>query len=149
MTRPSATLTVPRWVKQLGTLPEEVTREALAETQDSLRSALKKNASKGGSRGLNVRSGRLINSIRTYLKATPDGAELTAGSVFYGWVHNRGAVITPKKAPRLRFFIPGVGWRTAMRVVLPKRPWVDDALEDARKEYRRHMVKALERYTRA
>ena len=148
MTRPSASLTIPRWVQKLGTLPETVADEALAETRDSLRSALKKNASKGGPRGLNVRSGRLINSIRTYLRDTPNGGELTAGSVWYGWVHNRGAVITPKVSPRLRFFIPGVGWRSAMRVVLPARYWVDDALNDARKEYRRHLYKALERYTR-
>lgn len=141
-------MTLPRWVKRLGELPEQVTQEALAESRDFLREQARRNASKGGSRGLRVRSGRLLRSIRTYLKATPNGGELSLGMVFYGWVHDRGAVIVPKRAPRLRFFIPGVGWRTAMRVVLPERRWARDALDSTRKEFPRYLHRAIERATR-
>lgn len=148
MTAPSASLRIPQWVRRLGTLPEQVTQEALAESRDFLRDEARHNASKGGSRGLRVRTGRLLRSIRTYLKAKPNGGELSLGMVFYGWVHDRGAVIVPKKAPRLRFAIPGVGWRTAMRVVLPERRWARDALDATRKQYGRYLHRALERATR-
>ena len=144
----SATLRVPAWVRRLGSLPEQVTREALAESRDFLRDKVRQNAQKGGPRGLRVRSGRLLRSIRTYLKATPQGGELSLGMAFYGWVHDRGAVVVPKKAGRLRFFIPGVGWRTAMRVVLPERGWARDALGETRKQYPRYLRRALERATR-
>ena len=148
MIRSAATLKMPAWVKRLGQLPEQITQEALAESRDFLREEARRNASKGGARGLRVRSGRLLRSIRTYLKAKPGGGELSLGMVFYGWVHDRGAVIVPKKAPRLRFMIPGVGWRTAMRVVLPERRWARDALEATRKQFPRYLHRALERATR-
>lgn len=139
-----AELKIPRWVKRLGVLPNTVASEALAESRDYLRDAARHNAQKGGDRGLRVRTGRLLRSIRTYLKAKPNGGELSLGMVFYGWVHDRGAVIVPKKAPRLHFFIPSVGWRTAMRVVLPERRWARDALEDTRKQFPRYIHRALE-----
>ena len=148
MTGPSASMTLPRWVKRLGELPEQVTQEALAESRDFLREEARRNASKGGARGLRVRSGRLLRSIRTYLKVKPGGGELSLGMVFYGWVHDRGAVIVPKRASRLRFFIPGVGWRTAMRVVLPERRWARDALDATRKQFPRYLHRAIERATR-
>lgn len=148
MTAPGATLRIPAWVKRLGEIPEQVTREAVADARTFLREEVRKNASKGGERGLRVRSGRLLRSIRTYLKATPNGAELSLGMAFYGWVHNRGAVIVPKAAPRLHFFIPGVGFRTAQRVVLPQRPFASDALEATQRAFPRYLHAALERATR-
>ncbi|MDP9766651.1 hypothetical protein [Deinococcus enclensis] len=144
----SAELRVPAWVRRLGEIPAQVTREALADARTFLREEVRKNASKGGERGLRVRTGRLLKSIRTYLKVTDKGAELSLGMVFYGWVHNRGAVIVPKTAPRLHFFIPGVGWRTAMRVVLPARPFASDALEATQRAFPRYLHAALERATR-
>lgn len=149
MIRSKAELKIPRWVKNLGQLPEQITAEAMAEARDFLREEARRNASKGGVDGLRVRSGRLIRSLRTYLRATPDGGqELSLGMVFYGWVHDRGAVIKPVKADRLRFYLPSVGWRTAMQVVLPERRWARDALDATRKEIPRYLYRALERATR-
>ncbi|MBZ9753179.1 hypothetical protein K7W42_20290 [Deinococcus sp. HMF7604] len=149
MTASRATLKVPGWVRRLGTLPEQVTKEALAESRDYLRDAARRNASKGGPRGLRVRTGRLLRSIRTYLKAKPNGGELSLGMVFYGWVHDRGATIKAKGGGLLRFRTPDGRWHAVPQVVLPERRWARDALEDTRKQYGRYLYRALERATRA
>ena len=143
MTRNSASIHVPRSVKRLEKMPEDAAYRALNTARDYLRDEARRNASKGGPNGLRVRSGRLLRSIRTYLKAKPNGGELSLGMAFYGWVHDRGAVIVPKKAQRLRFFIPGVGWRTAMRVVLPERRWAREALDATRKKYPQFLRQAI------
>lgn len=149
MSAPSATLRVPAWVRRLGSLPSEVAQRALAETRDYLRDAMKRNASKGGSRGLRVRSGRLLRSIRTYLKAKPNGGgELSVGMVFYGWIHDRGAVIRAKNGGYLRFRTPDGSWHSVRQVVLPERRWARDALDDTRQQFGRYFHRALELATR-
>lgn len=149
MSAPSASIRVPAWVKRLDQLPAEVTQRALEESREFLRDEARRNASKGGQNGLRVRTGRLLRSIRTYLKKNPKGGTLSLGMVFYGWVHDRGAVIEPVKAPRLRFFIPGAGWRSAMRVVLPERRWARDALDATRKKYASFLQQAIRQAVRA
>lgn len=144
----AATLRMPAWVRRLGQVPDQVAREALAESRDYLRDAARKNASKGGANGLRVRSGRLLRSIRTYLKASPHGGELSLGMVFYGWVHDRGAVIKGKNGGYLRFRTPDGSWHSVRQVVLPERRWARDALEDTRQQYGRYLFRALERATR-
>lgn len=144
----SAIIKVPAWIKRLDRIPVEATQRALAESREFLRDEVRRNASKGGERGLHVRSGALLRSIRTYLKPSGQGGTLSLGMRFYGWVNSRGAVITPKKAPRLRFFIPGVGWRTAMRVVIPARPFADDALSATRAKYPSFLRQALRQAAR-
>ncbi|QLG11739.1 HK97 gp10 family phage protein (plasmid) [Deinococcus sp. D7000] len=144
-----ASMIVPRWVKRLDKIPEEAAYKALNTSRDYLRDEARRNASKGGPNGLRVRSGRLLRSIRTYLKTTKTGGELSLGMAFYGWVHDRGAVIVPKKAGRLRFFIPGVGWRTAMRVVLPERRWARNAVEATQKKYPQFLRQAIRQAVRA
>ncbi len=148
MTKPSASIKVPSWVKQLDKLPVSTTQRALSESREFLRDEASRNARKGGKSGLRVRSGRLLRSIRTYLKPNSKGGELSLGMVFYGWVHDRGAVIVPKAAPKLRFFIPGVGWRTAMRVVLPERRWARDALDATKKKYPSFLQQAIRQAVR-
>lgn len=148
MTGSSASLRVPAWVKRLGTLPDQVAQEALAESRDFLREEARRNASKGGARGLRVRTGRLLRSIRTYLKAKPGGGELSLGMVFYGWVHDRGATITAKNGGYLRFRTPSGSWASVRRVVLPERRWARDALDATRKQYGRYLHRAIERATR-
>lgn len=144
----SATIRVPSWIRRLDRLPVEVTQRALSESREFLRDEVRRNASKGGDRGLRVRSGALLRSIRTYLKPRGEGGQLSLGMKFYGWVNNRGAVIVPKKAPRLRFFIPGVGWRTSMRVVIPARPFADDALAATRAKYPSFLRQAIRQAAR-
>lgn len=144
MTRSSATLQLPRWVQRLGDLPDTITREAMHDARDFLREEARRNASKGGADGLSVRSGRLLRSIRTYLR----GNELSLGSVFYGRVQNQGALIRAKQAPYLVFNIPGVGWRRAKSVRIPARPWASDALAATRAAFPKYLHAALERFTR-
>ncbi|WP_261665498.1 hypothetical protein [Deinococcus sp. Marseille-Q6407] len=148
MTRPRAELRLPRWVQRLDTLPEEIVREALEESRDFLRDKARENASKGGNRGLHVRSGRLIASLRTYLRPTSNGGELGLGVVSYGWVNDRGAVIRAKNAPYLRFRGADGRWYSRKQVTIPERPWARDALEATRKEFPRYVYRALERATR-
>lgn len=148
MSKPSATLRIPGWVKRLGTLPDEITQEALAESRDYLRDAARHNASKGQANGLRVRSGRLLRSIRTYLKAKPNGGELSLGMVFYGWVHDRGMTIRAKNGGYLRFKTPDGSWHSVKQVVLSERRWARDALDATRKQFPRYLHRALERATR-
>ena len=144
MTKNSASMKVPASIKRLDKMPEDAAYRALNTARDYLRDEARRNASKGGPNGLRVRTGRLLRSIRTYLKATPNGGELSLGMAFYGWVHDRGATITPKNpGGRLRFFIPGVGFRTATKVVLPERRWARDALDATRKRYPQFLRQAI------
>lgn len=149
MTRPGAELKVPAWVRRLPSLLEEVTGDALAESRDFLRDEARRNASKGGPTGLRVRTGTLLRSIRTYLKAKPSGGgEVSLGMRFYGWVHDRGKVIVPKTAPYLRFRLPNGRWVSSKRVVLPERRFARDALDATRKKYPAFLRQALRRATR-
>jgi phage gpG-like protein len=55
----------------------------------------------------------------------------------YARIHNDGGVIRPKTAKALRFRIPGLGWRSAKQVIMPKRTYLgvnaaDRAEMDAR-----------------
>nr|BDD47301.1 hypothetical protein 4 [bacterium] len=80
---------------------------------------------------LNRRSGRLRSSIDTETRI--DGNRVVgkiSTNVIYGRIHELGGVIRPKTANLLRFQIPGVGWRSAKKVVIPKRPYLRPALED-------------------
>jgi len=139
----SASIRIPSWVRKLDAIPAEAAQSALGEARKFLLAETKKNLSKGGSNGLRVRSGRLIRSVRTYLKKTPTGADLSLGMAFYGWVHDRGAVINAKTPYGLRFLIPGVGWRRAMRVMLPERRVARDALDATRKVFPQYLAQAL------
>lgn len=148
MTRPSATMTVPRWIRQLDTFGDDVAAEAMNETRDFLRDELRRNAQKGGPTGLRKRTGALLNSIRTYLKPTSGGAELTVGMKFYGWVHDRGAVIVAKNGPYLRFQLPNGAWVQKHSVTLPARQWATDAVQESRKRFPAFIRQAVYRRTR-
>lgn len=140
-----AELKIPQWVKRLDSLMDDVAADALSETRDFLRDELRRNATKGGPTGLTRRTGTLLQSLRTYLKATPHGAELSVGMKFYGWVHNRGADIVPKAGGYLRFQLPNGRWASAKAVHLPARHWVDDAVTEARRRYPQFLRQALRR----
>ena len=82
-------------------------------------------------RVLTRRTGRLRNSITHKVKIQGDKVIGTLGTnVIYGRIHELGGEIVPKNANALHFNIPGVGWRTAKKVVMPARPYLRPALED-------------------
>lgn len=121
-------LKLPRSLQRLEDLPREAARDAMVTARDFLREEVRRNVSKGGPDGLNIRTGTLYRSIRTYLQDTPTGARLSLGGVFYLRVHNEGRVITAKNAPYLRYYIPGIGYRQSKSVRIPRRPVADDAV---------------------
>ena len=45
-------------------------------------------------------------------------------NVIYAGVHQGGLTIRPKSADRLTFQIPGLGWRSAEEIVMPKREFL-------------------------
>lgn len=73
-------------------------------------------------------TGRLLNSF--YVKITNTGA-IVSSNVEYAPHLHYGAVITPKKAPYLKFKTPMGGWVSAKRVVLPARPILGVSADDA------------------
>jgi phage virion morphogenesis protein len=73
-----------------------------------------------------VDSGRLRGSI-TY-RAGPRHVEVGT-NVLYAAIHQFGGTIRAKAGGRLRFKIPGVGFRSPREVTIPPRPFlgIDDA----------------------
>lgn len=69
-----------------------------------------------------IDTGRMVNAIDYY--ATKRGVKwgVTEGYP-WAWVHNEGAVITPKHGKYLRFKI-GDHWVTTTRVKIPKRQFL-------------------------
>lgn len=133
---------------KLADLPLEVVRDATADVAAALEANLKRNAQKGGRRGLRVRSGATLRGIRVRTRRTATGSRIEADIPGLMELHNRGAVIVPRRAPNLVFFIPGLGWRRSKRVVLPARGLVDDAQRDATRQFPAFVVKALARRVR-
>ena len=69
--------------------------------------------------------------------ARPAQLEADIGpSVIYGRIHEFGGVIKPVKAQQLVFEVDGEV-RTAMQVTIPKRPYLQPALDDAQPAIRR------------
>lgn len=88
-------------------------------------------------RVLHRRTGRLRNSILTRVTQSTHSVTGEIGSnVVYARIHELGGVITPKKAKALKFYIPGVGWRTSQKVTIPSRPYLRPALMDSLPEIR-------------
>lgn len=144
--RPGAELKLPAWVERLDRLPEEATQQALSTARDFLREETQRNARKGGPRGLRVRTGALLRSIRTYLKATDaDTWELSLGMKFYGWVHDTGMTIRAKNAPYLRFRTPDGSWHSVKEVFLPERRWARDAMDATVERFPGYLRQALRR----
>ena len=80
---------------------------------------------------LGRRSGDLARSVNYKVR----GNRVVIGSNLpYARIHEKGKTIVPRSASRLVFNIPGVGWRSAMRVVIPARPFLAPALKDAKPE---------------
>lgn len=68
-----------------------------------------------------VETSRLASSFERAFG--PKSAEVGTNLV-YAPIHQFGGVIRPKAAKALRFFIKGVGWRSAKQVTMPKRAFL-------------------------
>lgn len=77
---------------------------------------------------LNVRTGRLRNSIFGKMRGN-DTLEIGAGSnVVYARIHEFGGTIKAKNAPFLKFQIGG-RWAQVKQVQIPARPYVKPSIE--------------------
>lgn len=96
-------------------------------------------------RVLNARSGRLRATVghRVTIQGSDVRGTLTAGSasVRYARVHEEGGIINGR--PWLTFNIPGVGWRRAMQVRIPRRPYLRPALEQAQRDLGAELTRDL------
>jgi len=116
-------------VQRLRRKPEEMRRALIPAMEKCMAvaegTAKREYLSGPGPSKLQRRSGRLRGSITTEVSATPTGVEGALGTnVIYARIHEKGGVIRPKVADALRFMVPGVGWRTAQKVVIPPRPFM-------------------------
>lgn len=88
------------------------------------------NASKGGTKYLNIRTGALVNSIKTTRgKKTPTSAEVHIGTnMIYARIHELGGII------------PGAWGIPDMIVHMPARPYLRPAIDENEGD----IVKAVE-----
>ena len=84
-------------------------------------------------RVLNRRTGALLRTLRVDVSARNNQVrgELQAGGqgVRYAQIHEVGGVIQGR--PWLVFQLPDGGWRKVSSVTIPRRPYLQPALEDA------------------
>jgi phage gpG-like protein len=94
-------------------------------------------------------TGTLRNSIHAGMASGADFARIGT-DVKYAAVHQFGATITPRNAKALRFRLPGGGWATSSRVVIPPRPFLPvnaagdlhpDTAEFCRRTIERHIAR--------
>tara|TARA_R100000951_G_scaffold113192_1_gene114736 strand:+ start:1065 stop:1517 length:453 start_codon:yes stop_codon:yes gene_type:complete len=82
---------------------------------------------------LNRRSGALLRTLRVDVSARNNkvSAQLQAGGrgVNYARIHEMGGTIEGK--PWLVFQLPDGGWRKVRRVTIPRRPYLEPAIEAA------------------
>jgi phage gpG-like protein len=94
---------------------------------------------------LQARSGRLRASIghRISVQGSDVRGTLTAGSasVRYARIHEEGGIINGR--PWLTYQIPGVGWRRSMSVRIPRRPYLQPALEQAQRDLGEELTRDL------
>ena len=96
-------------------------------------------------KALQRRTGRLRGSITHDVRIEGDRVVGRIGTnVVYGRIHELGGVIKAKNAKYLKFNIPGVGWRMAKSVTIPKRPFLRPSLEDNMSDIGRILAKRVE-----
>lgn len=107
-----------------------------------------------GRSGLHNRSGKLRGSIRlrNYVQMTPGGigtATITAGNskVPYARIHEQGGIIRAKNAPFLVFRVGG-RWIKKKQVVIPKRSYLQPAIDGKQEQFREYFNDALQELMR-
>ena len=96
---------------------------------------------------LQRRSGELLRSVRSELRGS--GAKtvvrLIVGGrgVVYARIHEEGGDVEAKRAPYLRFRLPGGQWVRTKRVKIPARPFMAPAADVARRFMLRRLPLAV------
>jgi phage gpG-like protein len=81
--------------------------------------------------------GRVSGDLAKSVGYRVSGNRVVIGSnLTYARIHEFGGVIVPKRAKRLVFRLLDGSWRSALRVVIPERPFLRPALQDAKPEVR-------------
>lgn len=75
-----------------------------------------------------IDSGRLRRSI---VSRASESEVVVGTNLRYAAIHQFGGEVRARGAGRLRFFLPGVGWRSPRRVVVPARPFLGIDKADA------------------
>lgn len=78
--------------------------------------------------------GRSITMAEAPGRGVRDFAMAVGPTAIYGRIHEFGGVIKPVKAERLAWRTPDGSFRTAMSVTIPKRPYLQPALDDTAAE---------------
>jgi len=118
-------------LKALGDVPKQTrrsTERALTKSAHLVERNAKQNLT--GGRPLNVRSNTLRSSVRTKVDKTKLEARVGT-NVVYGPVHEFGATIRPKRKKWLHWLGPAGEKIFAKKVVVPKRPWLQPAFDQA------------------
>lgn len=82
----------------------------------------------------------------TIFRVTRNNTVEVGTNKVYGPVHQFGATILPKTKKRLKFRIPGGGFRSASKVTIPARPFLgftDDDREGVRAVIANHLRRVL------
>lgn len=132
---------IKRYIGDLSRLVDDVRAEAMQDYRTFLEDQLRQNATKGGPRGLRVRTGNLLANI--FVMLLPGGVGVRVMIPRIGWIQNDGAIIKAKGNGYMTFYIPGVGWRRSKRIILPRRLWITDAQQAAMKHFPVSVARAM------
>jgi phage gpG-like protein len=117
----------------LGYAADHFTDRVKAAVKHTMETAERLAIQNASGRVLNKRTGRLVNSIKHTVKTRRGvvSGVLTAGSnsVPYARIHEVGGIIQGR--PWLVFQLADGGWRKVQRVVIPRRPYLQPAIEGA------------------
>lgn len=93
---------------------------------------------------LKPRTHRLQASVKTRVTKEAGTVVGRVGSpVVYAAIHNEGGIIKPKNAKYLTFRINGK-WISTKQVTMPKRPWLDNSVEDVKPQLEKIFGRELE-----
>lgn len=125
-------------IRRLGGNPEPLLQDIAFLGESSTRARFRNQTGPDGSRwkpslrtqlsgGKTLtRDGHLGDSISSYVN---EKSAVWGVNRIYAAIHQFGGTIRAKGAGRLRFNIPGLGWRSARQVQIPARPYL--GLSDA------------------
>ena len=96
-----------------------------------------------GSNQLNIRSGRLRDSIQTEVRVDGNDVVGFIGSdLIYSAIHEYGGTITARSSKYL-IFKTNRGWRKVSSVNIPPRPYLRPAIENTQKEVEKILSESI------